>query len=73
MWVIGLMTMIDGVSRSFAGSCCAASDTWESLNACAHVTDLQMKAWGECRQDNPVTHNLSNLLQHWAVESDNSL
>lgn len=29
MWMIGLMTMIDGVSWSHAVSCCAASDTWE--------------------------------------------
>lgn len=30
MWMIGLMTMIDGVSWSLAGSCCAASDTGDS-------------------------------------------
>lgn len=27
MWMIGLMTMIDGVSWSLAGSCRAAADT----------------------------------------------
>lgn len=30
MWMIGLMTMIDGVSWSLAGSCCAATDTGDS-------------------------------------------
>lgn len=30
MWMIGPMTMMDGVSWSFSWSCCAATDTGES-------------------------------------------
>lgn len=30
LWMIGLMTMIDGVFWSLTVSCCAASDTRES-------------------------------------------